>query len=163
MTEKLPQEVYESETFNSLRSRAEDLLNSKEKSEISSSLLTSSTHNQQSGRPKRRMEQQQHIARVDDLSRDGKNIFPDSNRASISRGDEPQPSPENESQSFESSTARTEGGKEVMEQFEHGVFVTILQFRNGTKVFKRVKFRYISLAYENHIFITIHTHRHDIF
>lgn len=38
-------------------------------------------------------------------------------------------------------TARAKA-KEVMEQFEPGVYVTLLQLPNGTKVFKRIKFRY---------------------
>ena len=33
------------------------------------------------------------------------------------------------------------GGKEVMEQFEPGVYMTVIVHPDGTKVFKRVKFR----------------------
>lgn len=33
-------------------------------------------------------------------------------------------------------------GVEVIEQFEHGVYVTLLQNPDGTKEFKRVRFRY---------------------
>lgn len=33
---------------------------------------------------------------------------------------------------------------EVIEQFEPGVYVTLVQLTNGTKIFKRVKFRYFN-------------------
>lgn len=33
------------------------------------------------------------------------------------------------------------GQKEIIEQFEPGVYVTLLQLSNGTKIFKRVRFR----------------------
>lgn len=36
--------------------------------------------------------------------------------------------------------------KEVVEQFEPGVYVTLVEFPNGTRKFKRVKFRYISIT-----------------
>ncbi|KAK4733086.1 hypothetical protein R3W88_007347 [Solanum pinnatisectum] len=36
--------------------------------------------------------------------------------------------------------APREGQKEVIEQFEPGVYVTLLQLTNGTKIFKRVRF-----------------------
>lgn len=50
---------------------------------------------------------------------------------------------ENESRSPKTSSVRfnNEGGAYLTEQFVPGVYVTLLQLRNGTKVFKRVKFR----------------------
>ncbi|KAI3460324.1 hypothetical protein Pfo_016987 [Paulownia fortunei] len=36
--------------------------------------------------------------------------------------------------------AKTQGQKEVIEQFEPGVYVTFIQLANGTKFFKRVRF-----------------------
>lgn len=44
-----------------------------------------------------------------------------------------------------SKPAPADGRKEVIEQFEPGVYVTLIQLGNGTKIFKRVKFRYINL------------------
>ncbi|KAG6423337.1 hypothetical protein SASPL_113731 [Salvia splendens] len=38
--------------------------------------------------------------------------------------------------------AQMEGQKEVIEQFEPGVYVTIIQLANGTKIFKGVRFRF---------------------
>ncbi|KAL6185113.1 hypothetical protein ACLB2K_041248 [Fragaria x ananassa] len=40
----------------------------------------------------------------------------------------------------ESSTTWTEGQREVIEQFEPGVYVTLLQLPNGARAFRRVKF-----------------------
>ncbi|KAJ0792979.1 putative brevis radix (BRX) domain-containing protein [Helianthus annuus] len=37
--------------------------------------------------------------------------------------------------------------KEVIEQFEPGVYVTLIQLSNGTKIFKRVRFRYMALGF----------------
>lgn len=42
---------------------------------------------------------------------------------------------------------------EVMEQFEPGVYVTLLQLPNGAKVFKRIKFRYVRLSLASSLFI----------
>lgn len=36
----------------------------------------------------------------------------------------------------------THGEVQLIEQFEPGVYVTLIQLRDGTKVFKRVRFRY---------------------
>jgi hypothetical protein len=36
----------------------------------------------------------------------------------------------------------THGEVQLIEQFEPGVYVTLMQLRDGTKVFKRVRFRY---------------------
>ena len=41
--------------------------------------------------------------------------------------------------------AQMEGQKEVIEQFEPGVYVTVIQLANGTKIFKGVRFRYVSI------------------
>lgn len=39
--------------------------------------------------------------------------------------------------------SRREEKKELIEQFEPGVYVTLIQLSNGTKIFKRVRFRYL--------------------
>lgn len=36
----------------------------------------------------------------------------------------------------------THGEVQLIEQFEPGVYVTLIQLKDGTKVFKRVRFRY---------------------
>lgn len=61
---------------------------------------------------------------------------PDSPSASSTRDDDGHPSSEDSS-----TTPRNEKGKEVIEQFEPGVYVTLILLQNSTKVFRRVKFR----------------------
>jgi hypothetical protein len=39
----------------------------------------------------------------------------------------------------------THGEVQLIEQFEPGVYVTLIQLKDGTKVFKRVRFRYLPL------------------
>ncbi|PON41537.1 Regulator of chromosome condensation (RCC1) family protein [Parasponia andersonii] len=122
ITEKLPPEDSNNEVLNSLRARAGDFLDSTNATpEISSS---------------------QYAARVTDRTHEGGNIHPGSDRpsASSTKDDEAQPSSEESSKSQESSTTKTERGKEVIEQFEPGVYVTLLQLKNGTRIFRRVKF-----------------------
>ena len=40
--------------------------------------------------------------------------------------------------------AQMEGQREVTEQFEPGVYVTLIQLANGTKIYKGVRFRYVT-------------------
>lgn len=40
-------------------------------------------------------------------------------------------------------TAKAEVQKEVMEQFEPGVYVTVLLLPNGSKLFRRIRFRFV--------------------
>lgn len=40
-------------------------------------------------------------------------------------------------------TAKSEVQKEIMEQFEPGVYVTVLLLPNGSKLFRRIRFRYV--------------------
>ncbi|XP_015887888.3 PH, RCC1 and FYVE domains-containing protein 1 isoform X1 [Ziziphus jujuba] len=143
MSEKVPPEVSESEIFKSLHARSEEFL--KTSSAVSKIYTDWPTSLDQ------RVEDCS-SARVSDLSHDGdhgsarvSNQSHDegySSRASASntKDNEPQPSSENGFKSHESSTRKSEGGKEVIEQFEPGVYVTLLQLRDGTRVFRRVKF-----------------------
>lgn len=132
MTEKLPPEVSESEAFKSLQARTEEFL----KSSNESSLLTSLERIQDHG----------DSAQVSYPSQDGGNI-PDGNRpsASKSRDDEHHPSSEDGLKSHDAAVRRISGGKEVIEQFEPGVYVTLVQLGDGSRVFRRVKFRYSSV------------------
>lgn len=126
ITEKLPPEDSDNEILNSLYARAEDFLDTTNATPEISSF--------------------QYAARVTDRSHERKNIHPDSDRPSVSstREDEAQPSSEDGSKSHESSATKIERGKEVIEQFEPGVYVTLVQLRNGTRIFRRVKFRYLT-------------------
>ncbi|XVE65829.1 hypothetical protein DITRI_Ditri08aG0030600 [Diplodiscus trichospermus] len=111
ITEKLPPEVSESETFRAMHTQAEAFLNTHGTSEDSSSLpacLESSNMQDQ---------------RVED-SVDSAATVP-SNSSGSSR---------------EASTIRGGEEKEIIEQFEPGVYITYVHHRNGGKVFRRVRF-----------------------
>ena len=73
---------------------------------------------------------------------------------------------ENNGSSVRNTQSRVEGGpgmphetasaraqREVFEQFEPGVYVTLLQLPNGTKFFKRIRFRYARLPQASSVFI----------
>ncbi|EXB38473.1 putative E3 ubiquitin-protein ligase HERC1 [Morus notabilis] len=129
ITEKLPTEDSENEIMKSLHVRAEDFLNmtNETTSETSSSLRTS-------------LEREHR--HTNHLSHEGGDTSPHSDKPSISRTreDETQPSSEDGSKSHRSLAMKAEKGKEVIEQFEPGVYVTLIQLQNGTRIFRRVKF-----------------------
>ncbi|XP_061364263.1 PH, RCC1 and FYVE domains-containing protein 1-like isoform X2 [Gastrolobium bilobum] len=68
--------------------------------------------------------------------------FPSSfdNRSSVPSTGLPPPSSENSSRTPDSYKPMREGEASVIEQFEPGVYVTLLVLPNGSKVFKRVRF-----------------------
>ena len=152
ITEKLPLDDSDKEILKSLHAQAEDFLDtSNATSELSSLVHTGSerdqqhtttqakkTHKSQDQRP------EDQVIPARDLSHESGNLPLDSDRrssGSSSREDEPQPSSEDGSKSQEHSATKNEKGKEVIEQFEPGVYVTLILLQNGTKVFRRVKFR----------------------
>ena len=156
MIEKLPPEVSDSETFKAIHSQVEDFLNTTATSNISPSLPTSlesdqqySLHKTPSINESSKMLDKRiariDVARVTNLSQDGGNILQESIRSpsSNTRAAVSLQSSENASRLPGSSTLRN-GEKEVIEQFEPGVYVTVLLLPNGTKIFKRVRFRYLS-------------------
>ncbi|XP_021804640.1 E3 ubiquitin-protein ligase HERC2-like isoform X1 [Prunus avium] len=116
--EKLPPEVSDSDTFKELRTQAEDFINTS------------------IGRPSLELEQQY---AADKTSLDFESSKTEDNKGEDPGEAEPQNSSESHLRSPESSTIRS-GQKEVIEQFEPGVYVTLLQLQNGARVFRRVKF-----------------------
>lgn len=128
MTEKLPPEVSESESFKSLQAQTKEFLKSSNESFLLTSLMQG-----------HRMQDHGDAAQVSEPFQDGGNIL-DSNRPSASKSHHQ--SSENGLNSHEGSVSKTSGGKEVIEQFEPGVYVTLVQLRDGSRVFRRVKFRY---------------------
>lgn len=155
ITEKLPLDDSDNEILKSLHSQAEDFLDSSNTtSELLSSLHTGSERDQQhttSQAKKTRKSQDQRpedqVNPTHEPSHESGNIPPDSDRrssGSSSKEDEPQPSSEDVPKIQEHSATKSEKGKEVIEQFEPGVYVTLIVLQNGTKVFRRVKFRYFN-------------------
>ncbi|EFH44545.1 hypothetical protein ARALYDRAFT_493465, partial [Arabidopsis lyrata subsp. lyrata] len=119
LKEKLPPEVSGCEAFESMNSQAEAYLNASEASE--SSLPTTSVGmGQQDPTPS---------ANTQDQNIEEK---PSSNGGNM-RSQEP-------SGTTEASSSSKGGGKELIEQFEPGVYVTYVLHKNGGKIFRRVRF-----------------------
>lgn len=116
ISEKLPPEVYDSEDFKALHIKLESLLKTKENivSGVPSSLPGKNSE----------CEQPEGNGLPDSHSKDVVS------HQSIGNGSETPRVP----------TVRNESQRQLIEQFEPGVYVTLIQLQNGTKIFKRVKF-----------------------
>ncbi|KAF8377176.1 hypothetical protein HHK36_030549 [Tetracentron sinense] len=142
ITEKLPPEVYDSETFKAMHTQVEALLKTNETyaSEVSSSFPADSTESVQQNTPDKTIlvnESSTNIEyqRMDDPG-DAAGVTNLSQNAVRSQ------SIENVSSSPKVSAMKSDGETEVIEQFEPGVYVTLIRLRSGTKVFKRVRFSF---------------------
>ncbi|XVE81856.1 hypothetical protein DITRI_Ditri15bG0099700 [Diplodiscus trichospermus] len=109
--DKLPPDVSESETFRAMQSQAEAFLNMHGTSGASSSLPASLVPSD--------MQDQRLEDNMDATS---------------------QQSSENDSRSSEASAIKGGAEKEIIEQFEPGVYITYVHHRNGGKIFRRVRF-----------------------
>ena len=76
-----------------------------------------------------------------ELSQDAGNVQ-ENNRPSVSGPGIAVLSQSSENGSRSPSRPGREGEKQVIEQFEPGVYITLIVLPNGSKVFKRVRFRY---------------------
>ncbi|KAL8459004.1 hypothetical protein ACS0TY_036472 [Phlomoides rotata] len=116
--EKLPPEISESESFKMMHAQVESLLDTTEDQASEGSLALPPD------------EQQNHPDKTELASEsNSKEHHPD--RLNQSRPEGGPGTPE---------AAKTEERREVMEQFEPGVYVTLLLLPNGTKFFKRIRF-----------------------
>ncbi|XP_010440480.1 PREDICTED: uncharacterized protein LOC104723774 [Camelina sativa] len=122
LKEKLPPEVSRCEAFESMNSQAEAYLNASEASE-SSTPRTSLGIGQQDPTPSANTRNQ--------------NI---EEQASSSGGSMRSQEPSNIAESSEASSPSKAGGKELIEQYEPGVYVTYVLHKNGGKIFRRVRF-----------------------
>lgn len=139
MKEKLPPEISDSETFKAMNAQAESLLNnSGNEDSLPPELMTDRQYMLQksasvsASRNNRQYHSMEH--NVDGVS--GQDT---THNAYGTREAAPQSGESSSSRSL----SRSEGPKEVIEQFEPGVFVTLMSFPSGTKIFKRVRFRYL--------------------
>ncbi|XP_038903739.1 PH, RCC1 and FYVE domains-containing protein 1-like [Benincasa hispida] len=145
MKDKLPPEISDGENFKSMYAQAEAFLNMVETSKTSSlptgyekannltALNNGSTPSFDDS--SKRIEDNLDASGRKDLMQENVNSLLESKKTSaISQ------SSENGSRSPLSSTTPTEGEKQVIEQFEPGVYATLVVLSNGTKIFKRVRF-----------------------
>ncbi|KAH1136118.1 hypothetical protein AAZX31_10G006600 [Glycine max] len=150
VTEKLPLEIPDNETLRTMHAQAEEFLH-EEKDFESSSSPQSLESEQQSAPDVPASEsdssklQEQRMEGNDDAfgvvpSIDGENILEESSNSSVSGPVVTSPSSGNGSKLRDTGIPVTEGEKSVIEQFEHGVYVTLVVLPRGYKVFKRIRF-----------------------
>ncbi|GAB4850889.1 hypothetical protein Ancab_030190 [Ancistrocladus abbreviatus] len=152
VVEKIPPDVFDSESLRAMQNQAETFLEASE---------TETSESQPSMPGDLESDQQNHenrgsivieatcmkdqktadAAGVRDLSQNGESIVLDSNQppASDSRESAPLQVTENGTRSPHS-TKNRDRASDVIEQFEPGVYVTVIQLRDGAKIFKRVRF-----------------------
>ncbi|PWA55816.1 hypothetical protein CTI12_AA424350 [Artemisia annua] len=139
LTEKLPPEIANDETFKALIDKVNDYINTY--GSDASSSRTPSHYDQPDESPSTsrvRRKKYHKFYEDEDVDETNKSKQNDDNAGAASQ--------ENNESSGSNTTkakrqnSRSDGVKEVIEQFEPGVYVTLLQLSNGTKVFKRVRF-----------------------
>ncbi|TKY53724.1 E3 ubiquitin-protein ligase HERC1 [Spatholobus suberectus] len=147
---KLPPEIPDNETLRTMHAQAEEFL--LEEKDFESSSSPPSLESEQQSTPDVPASdsdssklQEQRIKGNDDGSGvipciDGGNILEESNNSSVSSPGVPLPTSGNGSRLCDSGIPVREGERSVIEQFEHGVYVTLIVLPSGFKVFKRVRF-----------------------
>lgn len=118
MTEKLPSDISERETIFSLNAQVESFLNTVE--------AQASEDYSQSNQPDRISSASMSANNLDGTPQEN-----DGTSHSFAEG------------GSRPSRVSSMGRKEIIEQFEPGIYVTLIQLSNGTKIFKRVRFRYL--------------------
>ncbi|XP_077252873.1 PH, RCC1 and FYVE domains-containing protein 1-like [Tasmannia lanceolata] len=151
MAEKLPPGVYDVENIRAMDVQVEPLLksNARVASQHSLSLaIDSLKYDQQNSLDKSLLTNEGSTSVHDqgmDCPSDGSVVsdLSQSNRSAVSDTEEAMAhrNIENDSRSLNSSTIRYSDGVELIDRFESGVYVTVVQFRNGARELKGVKFR----------------------
>ncbi|KAL2230088.1 uncharacterized protein LOC105171777 [Sesamum indicum] len=132
ITDKLPTETSESESLKSAHAQVESFLEKfgAQVSEDNAAFQPGATNEQQN---------HFHSVVVQDMSQNVDGAPRENNGTFVSHAKATNPST-TENGSATSQSEKIEGQKEVIEQFEPGVYVTVIQLPNGTKIFKRVRF-----------------------
>ncbi|KAL0349033.1 UNVERIFIED_CONTAM: PH, RCC1 and FYVE domains-containing protein 1 [Sesamum angustifolium] len=132
ITDKLPPETSESESLKSSHAQVESFLESfrAQVSEDNAAFPSGATNEQQN---------HFHSVVVQDMSQNTDGAPRENNGTFVSHAKASNPS-STENGSATSQSEKVEGQKEVIEQFEPGVYVTVVPLPNGTKIFKRVRF-----------------------
>jgi len=149
MAEQLPPEVIEGEKFRNMVIQAENFLEENPKSETCS--VASSLESEQQSEPvsnngKQRIEENYNEAAEVNPSQDVGNAFQENNGSSSSNTEATaaSQSSENDSRTLNPSRSVREGNSQIVDQFEPGVYVTLIVRPDGKRLFKSVKFRYYS-------------------
>ncbi|KAH7856876.1 hypothetical protein Vadar_006502 [Vaccinium darrowii] len=147
---KFPPEMPMSDTLEDINAQFETFFLSTNRDAVSESRsslpvdLAFDQRHESAYRQYRRTEDNLDVTGVSDVSQNGEGTPRHSNRSSNIR--EALHLESNESAAGSLKSPKSEGQREVIEQFEPGVYVTLIQLHNGTKIFKRVRFRYLLLS-----------------
>ncbi|CAA2975577.1 PH, RCC1 and FYVE domains-containing 1-like [Olea europaea subsp. europaea] len=130
ITDKMPPEICESESFKEMHSQIEAFLDT---------IQTQASEDSSAMPPESTLEDHNDAAQIQDTSQSVDGTQQESSGSSVSdtKGVN---HPSTEGVSGMPEAARREGRKEVIEQFEPGVYVTLILLADGTKIFKRVRF-----------------------
>ncbi|KAL7102245.1 hypothetical protein ACP275_08G107400 [Erythranthe tilingii] len=131
--EKLPQEIVESESYRSIQAQAVTLVDTigTNCEDNSSTVGRESELEQQNNNNNNTVNESSNSNDVvvqDMISQQSLDVTPRENDGTST------------SRTNENAATSSSGQKEVIEQFEPGVYVTLIQLSNGTKIFRRVKF-----------------------
>ncbi|KAH7859320.1 hypothetical protein Vadar_034550 [Vaccinium darrowii] len=141
---KFPPEMPMSDTLEDINAQFETFFLSTNRDAVSESRsslpvdLAFDQRHESADRQYRRTEDNLDVTGVSDVSQNGEDTPRHSNRSSNIR--EALHLESNESAAGSPKSPKCEGQREVIEQFEPGVYVTLIQLHNGTKIFKRVRF-----------------------
>ncbi|KAL3648773.1 hypothetical protein CASFOL_005176 [Castilleja foliolosa] len=139
IADKLPSEISESESFKSIQAGVESFLDKVGAQACEDNSASVDQQNHSKHNENHRIEDNNANAIVQDTSQNVDVTPRETNEATV-------PDAQGTSQSSAENGSGTprggsvEGPREVIEQFEPGVYVTLLQLTNGSKLFKRVKF-----------------------
>jgi len=165
MMEKLPPEALEGENWKTILTAAEDFLRDNVESETPA--MSSSANFEQQNVPhsldsndnssklqEQKIEENAETEGDESSSRDEANVLQKTS-SSLSNNDASMSSQNslNYSKSQVSSRSIKEGETQVIEQFEPGVYVTLIVKPNGAKVFKRVRFRLVTFFLSSKFYI----------
>lgn len=146
MVEKLPPEASDSENWKTILTGAEDFLRVNSESEMPS--ISPSDNSLQQNAPNKLdsndsssklQDENSETEGVESSSRDEGNVLQESNNSYLSNNEA---SMSLQNSLREPSRSMREGETQVIEQFEPGVYVTLIVKPNGIRTFKRVRFRY---------------------
>ncbi|KAI3700526.1 hypothetical protein L2E82_45157 [Cichorium intybus] len=155
LTEKLPPEISDDETFKALTHKVNSYINTYGSDTSSSCSCLQSDQPEQSctasevtGKKYLKIDENEDLEEPNKSTQNVDGSQDASQNADISPQDNGESSTTNDTASRKSTEgssrihkhARSEGVNEVIEQYEPGVYVTLLQLPDGTKMFKRVRF-----------------------
>lgn len=146
MAEKLPPEMSDSESFKAMCGQVESLLDSNQSEASESNSLLPDLVSVLQNLPSKTYLASDSINRRYHKMEDQGDADTSPSISGISQeSNGPQEGPEGVSRSPR--IGKLEGKKEVIEQFEPGVYATVVDLGNGNKIFKRVRFRYPGISF----------------